>query len=952
MKTFEHRNVILGISAYYHDSAAVLLVNGNIVAAAQEERFSRKKNDESFPRNAVRWMLSEYALVPSELSAVVFYDKPILKFERLLETYHRYAPQGVVSFTKSMPIWIKEKLFTRRNIIKELEDIEGKKLLRKPKLIFPEHHLSHAASAFYPSPFEEAAILTVDGVGEWATTTIGRGTGKDIEILKEMHFPHSLGLLYSAFTYYCGFKINDGEYKLMGLAPFGRRGSERVAVYKRLIFRELVDLKDDGSFFLNMSYFTFATTLRTVNDKKWEAIFGMAARKPESELTQEYMDLALASQEVTEEIMLRLVQSAKKLTGSKNLVMAGGVALNCVSNEKIRASGIFENVWVQPAAGDAGGALGAALIAHYLCFGGERTIESDFFDSMQGSYLGPAYLDSDVLKVMQKFGASFTQFDNTEAAYQHTARLLAQGNIVGWMQGKAEWGPRALGNRSILADARSPHMQKKLNLKIKYREGFRPFAPAVLEEDAAHYFDVRTSSPYMLFTAPVKKERRLPGRQEGTLFERLNAARSDIPAVTHLDYSARLQTVSRKTNERFWELLRAYKKETECSVLVNTSFNVRDEPIVLTPEDAYRCFMKTEMDALVIGNVLLLKKDQLTLDGAVLEGDGIVPSALLACLKAPEELGGGPVSRTKGAFVTAKGKRSSDLDTVPSLLAGMESEKADPVTGKIKAFYEENPFPNYDGVQNFGDLVVRGEKNPFAKGLLDSIGFNKLILECGCGTGQMSHFLSLNNNHVLGIDLSLSSLKLAIDHKRKNDVARVGFVQMNIFDLGIQDNTFDVVVSTGVLHHTRDARAAFASIVRKAKPGGLIVVGLYNSYARIPTWIRSKLIGLLGSKIDYVVRNRIHDARKADIWVKDQYYNPHETWHSLGEVLDWFKENNVSYLNAYPAIIGTGGSKSGEDLFAPTSPGSALARTATQISWLGSIASEGALFVVTGRREQ
>lgn len=951
MTTPLHRNAILGISAYYHDSAATLLIDGEIVAAVHEERFSRRKHDDAFPHNAVQWILSEYGLKPSELSAVVFYDKPLLKFERLLETYHIYAPRGVASFIAAMPVWIKEKLFTRRNLIQELEEIEGKKLLKKPVLLFPEHHLSHAASAFYPSPFEEAAILTVDGVGEWATTTIGHGVGKNIEILKEMHFPHSLGLLYSAFTYYCGFKINDGEYKLMGLAPYGRRGSPEVEEMKEKILSELIDFKDDGSLFLNMSYFTFATSLRTVDDGRWTELFGIEARRAEDEITQAYMDMALAIQEVTEEVMLRLARTAQEITGSRNLVLAGGVALNCVANAKIREAGIFENVWVQPAAGDAGGALGAALIAYYVYFGGERRMGEDGRDTMQGSYLGPAFSNDEALKALKKFDASFVQLDSAQI-YEHTAHLLAEGNIVGWMQGKAEWGPRALGNRSILADARNPEMQKKLNLKIKYREGFRPFAPAVLEEDMSEYFDTNIPSPYMLFTAPVKKERRLPALEEGTISERLNALRSDIPAVTHLDYSARLQTVSHKTNDRFWHLLSAFKKQTGSSVLVNTSFNVRDEPIVLTPEDAYRCFMKTEIDALVIGNILLLKKDQfVTGSSKASSGDGMMPLPLLECLTVPNGQGQ-PLSRVEGAFVTPQGESYTDQDGVPSLIAGIESEEVDPVTGTIQAFYEENPFPNYDGVQNFGDLVVRGEKNPFGKGLLDSIGFNKLILECGCGTGQTSHFLSLNNNHVLGIDLSLSSLQLAIDHKKKNDVTRVGFAQMNIFDLGIKDNSFDVVLSSGVLHHTRDARVAFASIVRKAKPGGLIVVGLYNNYARIPTWIRSKLIKVFGSKIDYVVRNRIHDARKADIWVKDQYYNPHETWHSLGEVLQWFEENNVTYLNSYPAIMGTGGSKTGEDLFQPTTPGSSMTRAATQISWLGSIASEGALFIVTGRREE
>lgn len=598
---------VLGISAYYHDSAAALLVDGKIVAAAHEERFTRKKHDERFPKEAVRYVLSEYGLKPSDLSAVVFYDKPFLKFERLLEIYHRYIPKGIVSFTTSMPVWLKDKIFTRSLIRKELEELEGGKIT--VPLLFSEHHLSHAASAFYPSPFEEAAILTVDGVGEWATTVIGHGRGASIELLREMHFPHSLGLLYSAFTYYCGFKINSGEYKLMGLAPYGIAGSARVAEFKKKILETLIDLKSDGSLFLVMDYFKFATDLRTTDDAKWEALFGIPPRKPESPLTQEYMDMALAIQEVTNEVMVMLARTAKELTGAKYLVMAGGVALNCVSNEKILDAKIFEQVWIQPAAGDAGGALGAALAAEFGYFGAKRNVEPQ--DSMQGSYLGPEYGASEIERTIRKFGARYTRFAEESQLCAEVAKHIAQGNVVGWMQGRMEWGPRALGNRSILADPRNPQMQKKLNLKIKHREGFRPFAPSVLEEDAKEYFDLHQGSPYMLLTAPVTASRRLPAaRAEEELSVRLNTPRSDIPSVTHLDYSARVQTVSRRTNPRYWKLIDAFKRETGYGLLVNTSFNVRGEPIVMTPEDAYRCFMNTDMDYLVIENFVFAKADQ------------------------------------------------------------------------------------------------------------------------------------------------------------------------------------------------------------------------------------------------------------------------------------------------------------------------------------------------------
>lgn len=606
MQQSNTRRIILGISAYYHDSAAALLVDGAIVAAAHEERFTRKKHDDSFPEHAVRYVLSEYGLKPSDLSAVVFYDKPFLKFERLLEIYHRFAPQGLANFAVAMPVWLKDKLFMRSNIRKSLKKIEGKPLPRSVPILFSEHHLSHAASAFYPSPFEDAAILTVDGVGEWATTMIAHGKGASITEHQEIHFPHSLGLLYSAFTYYCGFKINSGEYKLMGLAPYGHKGSRRVEEYKQKILSTLIDLKEDGSLFLSMEYFTFVTSLRTVDDEKWTALFGIPPRAAETLLTQEYMDMALAIQEVTDEVMVRLARTAKKVTGSKNLVLAGGVALNCVSNEKILDANIFDHVWIQPAAGDAGGALGAALAAEYIYFGGERKIAPH--DAMQGSYLGPEYSPLDIERMARTYGAAYKKFKDFGELCQITAARIAEDSVVGWMQGRMEWGPRSLGNRSILANPRSAETQKKLNLKIKYRESFRPFAPSVLEEDAKQYFNLHEDSPYMLLTAPVQESRRKPAAPDSAdVSVRLNTPRSDIPSVTHLDYSARVQTVSKRTNPRFHKLIDAFKKQTGFGLLVNTSFNVRGEPIVMTPEDAYKCFMNTQMDYLVIGDYLFEK---------------------------------------------------------------------------------------------------------------------------------------------------------------------------------------------------------------------------------------------------------------------------------------------------------------------------------------------------------
>ena len=598
---------ILGISAYYHDSAAAILVDGQIVAAAQEERFSRIKHDDRFPAQAIAFVLDEAGISFEKLSAIVFYEKPILKFERLLETYHAFAPKGFQSFVAAIPLWIKDKLFMKRMLRDELA-----KFGKIPCAIsFSEHHLSHAASAFYPSPFEEAAILTIDGVGEWATSTIGIGTNNKIKILKELHFPHSVGLLYSAFTYYIGFVVNSGEYKLMGLAPYGIVNGKQTIEFKEKILNHLVDIKDDGSIILNMSYFDFATGLKMTNNRKMEQLFGIPPRNAEGEITQAYMNLALAIQQVTEEIVLRMARHAKEITGCKNLVMAGGVALNCVANGKILNDKLFDDIWIQPASGDAGGALGAALTGWYI--GSNRSRSPQLPDGMHGSLLGPEFTDKDIQKIIQKYNAKGKHFQDFDELTNETASFLANGKIVGWFQGRMEYGPRALGNRSILGDARNPEMQRKLNLSIKYREGFRPFAPVVLEEKATEYFDLDRPSPYMLFVAPVKKSRWIAepvADFDSPMLKRLYHQRSDIPAVTHVDYSARVQTVHPKTNPRFYQLLKAFADQTGCDVLVNTSFNVRGEPIVCTPDDAYRCFMSTEMDYLVMGNYLFSKADQ------------------------------------------------------------------------------------------------------------------------------------------------------------------------------------------------------------------------------------------------------------------------------------------------------------------------------------------------------
>ena len=609
------QTAILGISGYYHDSAAALLIDGKIVAAAQEERFTRRKHDSSFPIQACRYVLEEVGLDYNDLAAVAFYEKPFLKFERLLETYHAFAPAGFSSFVAAMPVWIKEKLFLHQVLRKNLGTLgQG-----SPPIYYLEHHLSHAASAFYPSPFQEAAILTIDGVGEWATTSLGRGFGKDIQILRELCFPHSVGLLYSAFTYYTGFKVNSGEYKLMGLAPYGNPHSQRTVAFKKKITTDLVDIREDGSIVLNMDYFNYATGLRMVDEERWGQLFGIPRRAPETEISQAYMDMALAIQEITEEIMLLLACTVRKLTDSKYLVLAGGVALNCVANGKILRAGIFDDLWIQPAAGDAGGAVGAAYAVWHIREGNERSVEGRT-DTMKGSYLGPEFSDKEVRRMLQRYRAESSRYDDFQSLTRDIAAKLAQGGVVGWFQGRMEFGPRALGSRSILADARNPEMQKKLNLKIKHREWFRPFAPSVREEDIEEYFDIDRPSPYMLLVAPIRAERQvpLPGDYcEMPMNERLYFVRSDLPAITHIDYSSRIHSVSRDTNPRYWHLIDEFKRQTGCGVIVNTSFNVRGEPIVCTPEDAYRCFMHTEMDYLVLGDYLLDKTRQPVFDTSV-----------------------------------------------------------------------------------------------------------------------------------------------------------------------------------------------------------------------------------------------------------------------------------------------------------------------------------------------
>jgi carbamoyltransferase len=591
---------ILGISAFYHDSAACLTKDGEILCAAQEERFTRKKHDQNFPVKAIEFCLNDAGITSNQIDLVAFYDKPFLKFERLLETYLQFAPTGIKSFIKAMPLWIKEKLWMKE-IIKDKLGYSG-------KIIFPEHHESHAASAFYPSPFNNAAILTMDGVGEWTTTSYGVGAGNDIKIIADIKFPHSLGLLYSALTYYTGFKVNSGEYKVMGLAPYGK------PIYKKIIYDNLIDVKDDGSFRMNMDYFNYCAGL-TMTNNRFNKLFGGQPREPETNLTQKEMDIARSLQEVTEEIVLKLCNHVYKETGLKNLCLAGGVALNCVANGRLLREGPFENIWIQPAAGDAGGALGAALIGWYKYYNNTRSADEKT-DKQKGSYLGPKFSEDEIHTFIQLFNLTAKKFNDIELI-EIVAKLIGSEKVIGWFDGKMEFGPRALGSRTIIGDARSSKMQATMNIKIKFREGFRPFAPSVIYEKVNEYFETEKESPYMLLVADVKTERRIlmtDEEQNKWGIEKLNIVRSDIPAITHVDYSARLQTVHKETNPRYHKLISQFEKNTGCAVIINTSFNVRGEPIVCTPEDAFKCFMRTNMDYLVLGNYLLSKEDQTPLE--------------------------------------------------------------------------------------------------------------------------------------------------------------------------------------------------------------------------------------------------------------------------------------------------------------------------------------------------
>ena len=892
---------ILGISAFYHDSAAALVIDGEIVAAAQEERFTRKKHDEGFPTRAIDYCLAEAGLKANQLDYVGFYDKPLLKFERLLETYLAYAPVGFESFLKAMPVWLTQKLYLPREIGK------GLRHQFKKRYVFTGHHESHAASAFFPSPFDEAAILTLDGVGEWSTSALAVGRQNRIRLTHEMRFPHSVGLLYSAFTYFTGFEVNSGEYKVMGLAPYGEPR------FTKEILEHLIDLKDDGSFRMDMSYFNYCQGL-TMTSPKFDALFGGPPRRSDAPVTQREMDLAASIQKVTEEVMLRCARHAHAQTGMKNLCLAGGVALNCVGNGRILREGPFENIWIQPAAGDAGGALGAALFIWHQLLDRPRTTQKT--DSQHGSLLGPEYSDAAIQGVLDAAGATYSRIDDDERLCGRVADAMADGKVIGWLQGRMEFGPRALGSRSIIGDARDPRMQSVINMKVKFREGFRPFAPAVLCEHVDSYFQTPSDldSPYMLLVAPVQEHRRrqlTEAEAAATGIAKLQVHRSEVPAITHVDFSARVQTVDRERHGLYWKLIDTFYRKTGCPVVVNTSFNLGWEPIVCTPKEAYDTFMASDIDVLCMGHFVLEKTAQRSWmpvehahrPEAVFEDVWCSP-----CHQAALEVYDGH------AVCVECGHRYPFVDGVPDMASG---------TGLAES---ETAFQNYDGHDSLSSLISKSRRDRSGTILNDAIPYNSTVLDLGCGAGQLTNFLGISCRRVIGADLNSNALRQASAFARQQGLSRVAFVRMGPLRPCFKPQQFDVVLCSGMLQHSSDPLGAFKAIVPLVKPGGHIVVRLHNTYGRLATRLREKMFG--GSKNP--------DCR--------------ESTHTIGEVLRWFDESNLEFIRGIPRVTLGGEDEDRHNLFVPGPRGSAADHFWVQARQMATGGSGDGKFLMIGRK--
>lgn len=917
------------------------MIDDDLVAAAEEERFSRKKHDSGFPTLAIEYCLEHAGIEAEQLDYVGFYDKPFLKLDRMLETYLTYVPRGFRSFAKAMPSWLREKQFVPRAIKGALGNAV------KNRYVFAEHHESHAASAFFPSPFEEAAILTLDGVGEWATGSLGVGRGNQLDLTHEMRFPHSLGLLYTAFTYHTGFTVNSGEYKLMGLAPYGE------PVYYELILDKLIDLKEDGSFRMDMSYFNYCEGL-TMTSKKFDELFDSPPREPESRITKREMDLAASIQKVTEEVMLRSARHLHELTGMKNLCLAGGVALNCVGNGRILREGPFENLWIQPASGDSGGAIGVAMLIRYQLLGKPRKCNRP--DAQRGSLLGSEFSDDEIEAFLRTVDVTYRRVDDDEFLVDQVADAIAAGKVVGWFQGSMEFGPRALGARSILGDSRDPEMQRTINLKVKFREGFRPFAPMVLKEHAHEYFEMEpdADSPYMLLVAPVRAEKRLdlPSGSDVQGIDLLKQPRSTIPAVTHVDDSARVQTVDSNTNPLMRRLLERFYEKTGCPVIVNTSFNLGWDPIVRAPEEAYRAFMSSDIDVLCMGHLILEKENQRATvkDVDAKTSNEVLEHKLISpCCR-------GELRRDGGKLVCdACGRFFDVVDGIPQLFWPHENfQDAADVTERVKAFYEETPFPTYDDHDTVRSLIEKSRTGLYARRLDETIPYNSDVLEVGCGTGQLTNFLGIGCRRVFGTDICLNSLKLAEEFRTANDLLRVRFVQMNLFRPIFRPEQFDVILCNGVLHHTSDPHGGFKSLVPLLKPGGHFVIGLYNRYGRLMTDARRTLFRLTGSRarsIDPVLRNPGLSKSKQRAWFADQYRHPHESKHTADEVLHWLDEDGFEFVRGIPALRPEDDGLSGESLFEPQPRGGRLDRSAAEFAQIFAPGQkEGGFFVIIGRR--
>jgi carbamoyltransferase len=870
---------------------------------------------------------------------VGFYDKPLLKFERLLETYLSYAPAGFQSFLKAMPLWLNQKLHLPREMRRALGGAY------KKRFVFTEHHESHAASAFFPSPFQEAAILTLDGVGEWATASMGYGRDNQIHLTHEQRFPHSLGLLYSAFTYYCGFTVNSGEYKLMGLAPYGD------PKYVDLIIEKMIDLKPDGSFRMDMSYFNYCQGL-TMTNEKFDRLFGGPPRKPDSLIEERYMDIAASIQKVAEEIILRSARHVHDRTGMRNLCMAGGVALNCVANGRIQREGPFENIWIQPAAGDAGGALGVALFIWHQLLENPRIAEPT--DSQSGSLLGPAFDDRQIEQFLRTTKARYEYIPDDKQLCERVAGALEAGQVIGWMQGRMEFGPRALGSRSILGDPRHPDMQTTMNVKVKFREGFRPFAPAVLREHASECFNVRSDvdNPYMLVVSPVREELRRslsPDELRARGIAKLKQLRSELPAITHVDFSARIQTVDPQRHGLYRDVIEAFHRRTGCPVVVNTSFNLGWDPIVCTPQEALETFVSSDIDVLCMGHYVIDKRAQPAfVSRAADDSDPVL-----------EELICSP--RTGGALRFDDGKATClDSGEVFEQEAGVwkmfwPHEKIDDqsdVTRIVRAFYEKTPFPNYDEHDSVRSLIEKSRKGLYARALDRAIPANSTVLEVGCGTGQLTNFLGISCRQVVGADLCLNSLKLAEEFRRKHGLDRVRFVQMNLFRPCFKEEQFDVILCNGVLHHTADPYGGFRGLLPMLKPGGHIVIGLYNKYGRLATDTRRALFRLTGGRarwIDPILRGGPKAAGKREAWFADQYRHPHESKHTTDEVLGWFDECGLDFVRGVPSVI-PGPEKLDGDLFEPRPRGTALEHFVAQVNQIVTGNREGGFFLMIARK--